>query len=69
MDITTVFALIAVIIGPIALYFLRRGNVRSNGIIGGVNWEKFQEKQRKWWEDTTSPMKFYLPSNIWHEDS
>jgi hypothetical protein len=37
MDITTVFALIAVIIGPIALYFLRRGNVRSNGVFEGVD--------------------------------
>jgi hypothetical protein len=31
MDTTTIVALIAVIIGPIALYLLRRGNVRSNG--------------------------------------
>ena len=31
MDTTTIVALIAVIVGPIALYFLRRGNVRSNG--------------------------------------
>jgi len=31
MDTTTIVALILVVAGPIALYFLRRGNVRSNG--------------------------------------
>jgi hypothetical protein len=31
MDTTTIVALFLVVAGPIALYFLRRGNVRSNG--------------------------------------
>jgi hypothetical protein len=68
MDTTTIIALIAVIVGPIALYFLRKGNKRSNGIVGSGDWKKFHERQKKWWRDTTCPMKFNLPCNIWHED-
>ena len=68
MDTVTIITLIIVILGPILLYFLRKGNMKNNGISMRINWEKFRKRQDKWWRDTTSPMKFNLPCNIWHED-
>ena len=69
MDTTTIVALILVVAGPIALYFLRRGNMRSNGIIDGVNWEKFCEKQKTLHRECIyNPAYSNLSSNIWHDD-